>query len=43
MNLARQIEKTEFFNSRAKQHNSWLQQAAEALEIDLDDDMLMGK
>ncbi|KFW96610.1 ATP-dependent RNA helicase DDX24, partial [Phalacrocorax carbo] len=42
MNLARQIEKTEFFNSRAKQHNSWLQQAAEALEIDLDDDMFMG-
>ncbi|NXH21813.1 DDX24 helicase, partial [Bucco capensis] len=43
MNLARQIEKAEFFNSRAKQHNSWLQQAAEALEFDLDDDMLMGK
>ncbi|NWI99931.1 DDX24 helicase, partial [Crypturellus undulatus] len=42
MNLARQIEKIEFFNSRAKQHNSWLQQAAEALEIDLDDDVLMG-
>ncbi|XP_010210736.1 PREDICTED: ATP-dependent RNA helicase DDX24 [Tinamus guttatus] len=42
MNLARQIEKVEFFNSRAKQHNSWLQQAAEALEIDLDDDVLMG-
>ncbi|KAM6133222.1 ATP-dependent RNA helicase DDX24 [Phoenicopterus ruber ruber] len=43
VNLARQIEKVEFFNSRAKQHNSWLQQAAEALEIDLDDDMFMGK
>ncbi|KAM6392811.1 ATP-dependent RNA helicase DDX24 isoform 1-T1 [Pluvialis apricaria] len=43
MNLAQQIEKAEFFNSRAKQHNSWLQQAAEALEVDLDDDMLMGK
>ncbi|NXB53266.1 DDX24 helicase, partial [Leucopsar rothschildi] len=43
MNLARQIEKAEFFNSRAKQHNSWLQQAADALEMDLDDDMLMGK
>uniref|UniRef100_A0A8B9Q699 ATP-dependent RNA helicase n=1 Tax=Apteryx owenii TaxID=8824 RepID=A0A8B9Q699_APTOW len=42
MNLARQIEKAEFFNSRAKQHNSWLQQAAEALEIDLDDDVFMG-
>ncbi|NWQ80577.1 DDX24 helicase, partial [Columbina picui] len=43
MNLARQIEKAEFFNSRAKQHDSWLQQAAEALEVDLDDDMFMGK
>ncbi|KFW76010.1 ATP-dependent RNA helicase DDX24, partial [Manacus vitellinus] len=43
MNLARQIEKAEFFNSRAKQHNSWLHQAAEALEMDLDDNMLMGK
>ncbi|NXV16159.1 DDX24 helicase, partial [Cepphus grylle] len=43
VNLARQIEKAEFFNSREKQHNSWLQQAAEALEMDLDDDMLMGK
>ncbi|XP_008941135.1 PREDICTED: ATP-dependent RNA helicase DDX24 [Merops nubicus] len=43
VNLARQIEKAEFFNSRARQHDSWLQQAAEALEIDLDDDMLMGK
>ncbi|KQK93186.1 ATP-dependent RNA helicase DDX24 [Amazona aestiva] len=43
VNLARQIEKAEFFNSRAKQHNSWLQQAAEALEIDLDDNMLMGR
>ncbi|NWI22608.1 DDX24 helicase, partial [Sula dactylatra] len=42
MNLARQIEKAEFFNSRAKQHNSWLQQAAEALEIEIDDDMFMG-
>ncbi|NXF58197.1 DDX24 helicase, partial [Ciccaba nigrolineata] len=43
MNLARQIEKAEYFNSRVKQHNSWLQQAAEALEIDLDDDMFMGR
>ncbi|XP_062432447.1 ATP-dependent RNA helicase DDX24 [Rhea pennata] len=42
MNLAWQIEKAEFFNSRAKQHNSWLQQAAEALEIDPDDDIFMG-
>jgi len=43
VNLARQIEKAEFFNGRAKQHGSWLQQAAEALEVDLDDDLLMGK
>ncbi|NXX89829.1 DDX24 helicase, partial [Centropus bengalensis] len=43
VNLARQIEKAEFFNSRAKQHDSWLQQAAEALELDPDDDMFMGK
>ncbi|NWH58820.1 DDX24 helicase, partial [Geococcyx californianus] len=42
VNLARRIEKAEFFNSRAKQHDSWLQQAAEALEIDPDDDMFMG-
>ncbi|NXN98570.1 DDX24 helicase, partial [Rhinopomastus cyanomelas] len=43
VNLAQQIEKAEYFNSREKQHNSWLQQAAEALEVDLDDDMFMGK
>ncbi|XP_053231974.1 ATP-dependent RNA helicase DDX24 isoform X1 [Podarcis raffonei] len=43
VNLARKIEKVEYFNSRAKQHNSWLQQAAEALELDLDDDELIGK
>ncbi|XP_028572740.2 ATP-dependent RNA helicase DDX24 isoform X1 [Podarcis muralis] len=42
VNLARKIEKMEYFNSRAKQHNSWLQQAAEALELDLDDDELIG-
>nr|XP_060612242.1 ATP-dependent RNA helicase DDX24 [Anolis sagrei ordinatus] len=42
VNLARQIEKVEYFKSRAKQHNSWLQQAAEALERDLDDDELIG-
>ncbi|NXY44828.1 DDX24 helicase, partial [Ceuthmochares aereus] len=42
VNLARQIEKAEFFNSRARHHDSWLQQAAEALEIDIDDDMFMG-
>lgn len=42
MNLARQIEKIEFHNSKQKHHNSWLKQAADALEIDLDDDLLMG-
>ncbi|XP_015720884.1 ATP-dependent RNA helicase DDX24 [Coturnix japonica] len=43
VNLARQIEKAEFFNGRAKQHDSWLQQAAEALEVDIDEDLFMGK
>lgn len=42
MNLARQIEKIEFHNSKQKHHNSWLKQAADALEIDLDDDLLIG-
>lgn len=42
VNLARKIEKIEFHNSREKQHNSWLRQAAEALEVDLDDDLLLG-
>ncbi|XP_033499050.1 ATP-dependent RNA helicase DDX24 [Epinephelus lanceolatus] len=43
VNLARQIEKIEFHNSREKQHNSWLRQAADALEVDLDDDLLIGR
>ncbi|CAG10574.1 unnamed protein product, partial [Tetraodon nigroviridis] len=43
VNLARQIEKIEFHNNRKKHHNSWLKQAAEDLEIDLDDDLLIGK
>ncbi|KAM7403026.1 hypothetical protein PAMA_003788 [Pampus argenteus] len=43
VNLARKIEKIEFHNSREKQHNSWFKQAAEALEVDLDDDLLIGK
>ncbi|KAG8013391.1 ATP-dependent RNA helicase DDX24, partial [Nibea albiflora] len=43
VNLARQIEKVEFHNSREKHHNSWLRQAAEALEVDLDDDLLIGR
>lgn len=42
VDLARQIEKLEYQNSKAKQHNSWFQQAAEAMEIDLDDDLLIG-
>ncbi|MEE6494428.1 hypothetical protein FKM82_017134 [Ascaphus truei] len=42
VNLARQIEKIEYFNSKAKQQNSWLEQAAEALEVELDDDVLRG-
>lgn len=43
VNLARKIEKIEFHNSREKQHNSWFRQAAEALEVDLDDDLLLGR
>lgn len=41
--MARQIEKVEFHNSRQKRHNSWMKKAAEALEVDLDDDLLIGK
>ncbi|TDG98799.1 hypothetical protein EPR50_G00204360 [Perca flavescens] len=43
VNLARRIEKIEFHNGREKQHNSWFRQAAEALEVDLDDDLLIGR
>lgn len=43
VNLARKIEKIEFHNSREKQHNSWFRQAAEALEVDLDDELLVGR
>ncbi|XP_038606476.1 ATP-dependent RNA helicase DDX24 [Tachyglossus aculeatus] len=42
VNVARKIEKEEYYNSRAKQHNSWCQQVAEALEVDLSEDILMG-
>ncbi|KAM4540630.1 ATP-dependent RNA helicase DDX24 [Fundulus diaphanus] len=42
VNLARKIEKIEFFNSREKQHDSWFKKAARDLEVDLDDDLLMG-
>lgn len=40
--LARKIEKIEYFHGREKQHNSWVRQASEALELDVDDDLLMG-
>ncbi|XP_067894843.1 ATP-dependent RNA helicase DDX24 [Heterodontus francisci] len=40
--VARSIEKMEYQHSKAQQHNSWFQQAAEALEVDLEDDVLMG-
>ncbi|KAK2878254.1 hypothetical protein Q8A67_019045 [Cirrhinus molitorella] len=40
--LARKIEKMEYFHSREKQHNSWVRQASEAMEIDVDEDLLMG-
>uniref|UniRef100_A0A3Q2DVJ5 ATP-dependent RNA helicase n=1 Tax=Cyprinodon variegatus TaxID=28743 RepID=A0A3Q2DVJ5_CYPVA len=42
VNIARKIEKIEFYNSREKQHDSWFKKAAEAMELDLDDDLLMG-
>ncbi|XP_067099780.1 ATP-dependent RNA helicase DDX24 [Osmerus mordax] len=42
VNMARKIEKEEYHNSKEKQHNSWFQQAAEALEVDLDEDLLLG-
>lgn len=40
--LAHSIEKLEYFNSREKRHNSWLKRAAEELELDLDEDLLLG-
>ncbi|XP_078090408.1 ATP-dependent RNA helicase DDX24 isoform X2 [Mustelus asterias] len=42
VNVARSIEKMEYQHNKVQQHNSWFQQAAEALEIDLEDDLLMG-
>ncbi|XP_044127848.1 ATP-dependent RNA helicase DDX24 [Bufo gargarizans] len=42
VNFARQIEKMEYFNGKAKQQNSWILQAAEALDLELDDDDLIG-
>ncbi|XP_056623122.1 ATP-dependent RNA helicase DDX24 [Triplophysa dalaica] len=43
VNLARKIEKMEYFHGREKQHNSWVRQAAEALDIDVEDDLLLGQ
>ncbi|KAJ8290374.1 hypothetical protein GJAV_G00012030 [Gymnothorax javanicus] len=40
--MARKIEKIEYHNSREKHHNSWFKQAAEALEVELDEDLLLG-
>ncbi|XP_048217761.1 ATP-dependent RNA helicase DDX24 [Perognathus longimembris pacificus] len=40
--LARQIEKAEYRNFQACLHNSWLEQAAAALEIELEEDMYKG-
>ncbi|XP_034050729.1 ATP-dependent RNA helicase DDX24 [Thalassophryne amazonica] len=42
VNLARNIEKIEFHNSKVKQQNSWFRRAAEALEMELDEDLLIG-
>ncbi|XP_067848049.1 ATP-dependent RNA helicase DDX24 [Heptranchias perlo] len=40
--VARSIEKMEYQHNKAQQHNSWFQQAAAALEVDLEDGILMG-
>ncbi|XP_059375467.1 ATP-dependent RNA helicase DDX24 [Carassius carassius] len=40
--LARKIEKMEYFHSREKQHNSWVRQASEAMELDVDEELLLG-
>ncbi|XP_005390422.1 PREDICTED: ATP-dependent RNA helicase DDX24 [Chinchilla lanigera] len=40
--LARQIEKSEYWNFQACLHNSWIEQAAAALEIELEEDMYKG-
>ncbi|XP_076833957.1 ATP-dependent RNA helicase DDX24 [Brachyhypopomus gauderio] len=42
VDVARKIEKMEYHHSRQKQHNSWFRQAAEDMDIDLDDDLLLG-
>ncbi|XP_008054788.1 ATP-dependent RNA helicase DDX24 [Carlito syrichta] len=40
--LARQIEKAEYRNFQACLHNSWIEKAAAALEIELEEDMYKG-
>lgn len=40
--LARQIEKAEYRNFQACLHNSWVEQAAAALEIELEEEMYKG-
>ncbi|KAM6202760.1 ATP-dependent RNA helicase DDX24 [Rhynchocyon petersi] len=40
--LARQIENAEYRNFQACVHNSWIEQAAAALEIELDEEMYKG-
>ncbi|XP_012313690.2 ATP-dependent RNA helicase DDX24 [Aotus nancymaae] len=40
--LARLIEKSEYRNFQACLHNSWIEQAAAALEIELEEDMYKG-
>ncbi|XP_025725209.1 ATP-dependent RNA helicase DDX24 [Callorhinus ursinus] len=43
IHLARQIEKAEYRNFQACLHNSWIEQAAAALEIELEEDMYKGR
>nr|XP_001498017.2 ATP-dependent RNA helicase DDX24 [Equus caballus]XP_005605476.2 ATP-dependent RNA helicase DDX24 [Equus caballus]XP_005605477.2 ATP-dependent RNA helicase DDX24 [Equus caballus]XP_023484093.1 ATP-dependent RNA helicase DDX24 [Equus caballus] len=42
IHLARQIEKAEYRNFQACLHNSWIEQAAAALEIELEEEMYKG-
>lgn len=43
IHLARQIEKAEYRNFQACLHNSWIEQAAAALEIELEEEMYKGR
>lgn len=43
IHLARQIEKAEYRNFQACLHNSWIEQAAAALEIELEEEMYKGE